>query len=445
MNVSSPLDQDDAPRKRTGILRVLSSLQDSPRFRLLWVSNMLFFGGAWTQTLVLAWLVFETTGSELLLSLFASVRLAPLLLGPFGGLLSDRFERVRLLFAACFWAIGAVTTVAVLATMGHTPYWVLLLAGLAIGLAQSPSQPARSALVLDLVGRENLSNANALTAMGMNITQVIGPAVGGGMISAFGAPAALWISAAWYVMSFVTLLPLRSVTGERHPHHESALRMITGGFRTILANRLTAGVLFVTLAANILLWPIYQAFMPVFAAEVLNLDAAGLGWLLTCAGAGGLTGAVIIASLGDFRYKGGLFVLGTGTWALLWTLFAISNSVPLSFVLMFMIGLASASFGVLQTTLLLMTTDPKLHGRALGVQELTIGVMPISALAIGVVAQQVGVAATALVSASLLVIAMLTLAIRMPDLVRFSGIPKQEPVIQRLVDTRTETPAGNAV
>jgi predicted MFS family arabinose efflux permease len=275
--------------------------------------------------------------------------------------------------------------------------------------------------VLDLVGRENLSNANALTAMGMNMTQVVGPALGGWMISAFGAPAALWISTGWYGVSLMTLLPLRTVMGVRQAHQESALRMITGGFRSILASRLTAAVLFVTLAANILLWPIYQAFMPVFAADVLNLDAAGLGWLLTCAGAGGLTGSVIIASLGDFRYKGGVFVLGTGAWAFLWTLFALSNSVPLSFVLMFGIGLMSACFGVLQTTLLLMTTDPKLHGRALGVQELVIGVMPISALAIGVVAQQVGVGGTAFVSASLLAASMLALAIRVPELVRFSG------------------------
>jgi len=161
--------------------------------------------------------------------------------------------------------------------------------------------------------------------------------------------------------------------------------------------------------------------MPVFAAEVLGLDAAGLGWLLTFSGAGALTGSLIIASLGDFKFKGGFFVFGTGSWALLWSLFALSGTVPLSFALMFGIGLMSASFGVMQTTLLLMTTDPALHGRALGVQELAIGIMPLSALLIGVVAQQVGVGPTAFVSSSLLVLAMLALAIRVPELLRYSG------------------------
>jgi predicted MFS family arabinose efflux permease len=162
--------------------------------------------------------------------------------------------------------------------------------------------------------------------------------------------------------------------------------------------------------------------MPVFAADVLHLDAAGLGWLLTCSGVGGLIGSLIIASLGDFRFKGALFVLGTATWGVLWSLFALSQSVPLSFVLMVGIGIMTAAFGVLQTTLLLMTTEPKLHGRALGVQELTIGIMPFSSLVLGAFAQRVGVGPTTFVAALLLVVSMVVLALRVPQLLRYSGI-----------------------
>lgn len=401
---------------------ILTSLQDSPRFRLLWFSNMFFFGGAWTQTLVLGWLVYETTESAFLLSLFTAVRLAPLLLGPIGGVLSDRFDRVRLLIAACLWALGAVSSVAVMVSMGYVPFWALVLGGFAIGLAQSPSQPARAALVFDLVGRENLSNANALNAMAINMTQVIGPALGGAMISTFGAAAALWISAAWYAISLLTLLPLRAEKRVTHADPEPLLRMLSGGFRMILSSRLSAAVLLVTLAANILIWPIYQGLIPAFAASVLDLDAAGLGWLLTCSGVGGLTGSLIIASLGDFRLKGGLFVLGTATWGVLWALFGLSESVPLSFVLMGGIGLLTASFAVLQTTLLLMTTEPGLQGRALGMQELAIGIMPFSSLVLGAAAEAMGVGPTTLVSGLLLAVVMLVVAVRVPELLRYSGI-----------------------
>jgi MFS family permease len=371
--------------------------------------------------MVLGWLVYETTRSDLMLAGFTAARLAPMLLGPLAGALSDRYDRVRMLAVACLWAFVAAVAVAALQSMADVPYWALVLGGLAIGLAQSPSQPARAALVMDLVGRQNLSNANALNTMALHMTQVVGPALGGAMISAFGAAAALWISAAGYAVSLLGLWPLRHADKAVRRESEPVRSMLTTGVRSILRNRLTAGVLGVTLAANVLLWPIAQSFMPVFAKESLGLDAGGLGWLLACGGIGGLIGSLVIAALGDFRFKGALFVFGTAGWAALWALFALSEQVVLSFALMAGIGLLSAAFGVLQTTLLLMTTDPAVRGRALGIQELAIGVMPLSSLTLGLAADYAGVAAATFVSALLLIVFLLVLALRMPQLPRYRG------------------------
>lgn len=416
----------DAPPSSTpGRAGPLASLRDSRGFRALWISNVFFFGGAWTQTMVLGWIVFETTRSELLLAVFAAVRLAPMLLGPLFGALSDRYDRVRLLTLACVWALGAAAVLATMRSLAPVPYWALVLAGLATGLAQSPSQPARSALVLELVGRRNLSNANALNAMAMNMTQVVGPALGGALISSFGAPVALWVSTGWYAVSLLALRPLRHTkraAGESQRDREPVLALLVDGIRAILRSRLAAAVLGVTLAANVLLWPVHQAFMPVFAKEQLGLDADGLGRLLTCGGVGGLVGSLAIAALGDFRFKGALFVYGTAGWAALWALFALSDRPALSFVLMAAIGVLSAAFGILQTTLLLMTTDPAVRGRALGVQELAIGVMPLSSLALGAAAETVGVATTTFLSALLLIAFLAVLAVRLPGLPRYEGV-----------------------
>ena len=408
----------------TAVGRTLGSLRDNRAFRLFWFSNLFFFGGVWTQTLVLGWLAWETTHSDFLVAVYTAVRLAPLLLGPFAGAFADRHNRVRLLIVAASWALVAVSAVATLASFGKASYWVLVVGGLAIGLAQSPSQPARASLVMDLVGRENLSNANALNSMALNMTQVIGPAVGGLMITGLGAPAALWVSTFWYAISLVALLPLREYGRVVGGHTGAALRMVTSGLRDLARNRLASTVLLITLAANTLLWPIAQSFMPVFAQESLGLDAAGLGWLLTCAGVGGLTGSLVIAWLGDFRFKGGMFVVGTAIWGTLWSLFALftrSHDTVVSFVLMTAIGVMSAAFGVLQTTLLLMTTDESLHGRALGVQELAIGIMPLASLALGAFAEHYGVGITTAVSAVLLVAAVAALGLWTPALFRYSG------------------------
>ena len=116
--------------------RTLGSLRDNRPFRLLWYSNLFFFGGVWTQTLVLGWLAWETTHSDFLVAMFGAVRLAPLLLGPFAGAVADRQNRVGLLVIACSWAPAAASAVATLASLGRASYWVLLVGGLTLGLAQ---------------------------------------------------------------------------------------------------------------------------------------------------------------------------------------------------------------------------------------------------------------------------------------------------------------------
>ncbi len=401
--------------------RVAFSLIAYPRYRLLWISNLFFFAGVWTQTLVLGWLVFEVTHSEFSVAVFTAARLAPLMFGPLSGVISDRFDRPRLLLFASAWAFVAVSVIALLVALDSISFWGLVFGGFCIGLAQSPSQPARFTLVVELVGRRSLSNANALNSIIIGSTQVIGPALGGAMIAAFGPAAALAISALWYLVAFLALWPLRHVKNSHHVEKEALPGLLKAGFRTVASDRLLTAVLTITFAANVFLWPIFHGFMPVVAKEHLGLSPQGLGWLLACAGTGNLVGAVIIAGFGDFRFKGGLFVLGTATWGALWAIFALTSSVPLSFVLMLLIGLAAAPFGVLQTTLLLMMTAPQVQGRVLGIQELTIGVMPIASLMLGSAAEAFGIAHVVLVSGTTLAAFLLLLPLRVPALLRYSG------------------------
>jgi len=412
----------------SGPFRAFHSLRTSSGFRLLWISNVFFFGGLWTQTLILSWMAFEITHSTFLVALLTTFRFAPLLLGPFSGVLSDRIDRRGMLIGTNMIALVASAVCAVLALLGEAPYPVLLIAGLALGLAQSPSQPARAALVFQLVGRENLSNANALNVLAMNGSQMIGPALGGALIGLIGAPAALAVSVAWYAVALVALWRLR--TPRVDPAHSggSAWRMLIEGFVTIGRHRVAVSVLLITLCANVLIWPIYQSFMPVFADDVLHLDAAGLGAMLMCAGLGGVIGSLVIAGLGDFRGKGALFVGGTALWGVLWVLFALSDSIPVSLLLLCGIGLVSAPFGVLQTTLLLMATPPRVQGRALGVQELAIGMTPIAAAVLGAIAQNAGVAITTLFSGCLLIVCVLGIAAAAPQVLRYHGFDPVEPI-----------------
>ncbi|MFC5268804.1 MFS transporter [Kribbella qitaiheensis] len=400
-------------------IRSFTAFARYPDFRLLWVSSLFFFAGVWTQTLVLGWLVYELTGSELQLAIFTAARLGPMLLGPIGGVVADRFDRMRFLLGTVVWELVAVSAVAILVMLGDITYWQIVVAGFMIGLAQAPAQPARFTLVLDIVDRRHLSNANALNTVALNMTQVIGPALGAVMISTLGVATALWVSATWYVISFATLWPIRHV-GRRTvlAGRASPFADLLEGIRIVLSHRTMAAVLFISLAANIFLWPVYQAFMPVFAKDILLLDAGGLGLLMTLGGAGALVGSLLIATLGDFAFKGKLYIFGTCAFGVLFALFALSTSVPLSMALMLGIGLASSAFGVMQSTLLLMLAPPGVSGRAMGLQGLAIGILPIATIGHGLAADAIGVSASTTISGIAAATLLIGVALWVPSLRR---------------------------
>lgn len=402
-------------------MRAGESFRASVDFRYLWSSSLLFAGGNWAVAITLGWLVFETTGSEFLLAVFTAVRLAPLWLGPVSGVIADRYDRVLIVKIASVWSFGVVVVLALSVSVGYEPYWLLVLVGLLTGMAQSPSQPARSSLTLEMVGRENIANANGLNSMAMGLMQGVAPAITGVIISTLGAAAALWFGSLWYLLAAAMVWRIGAISRTVRLEHEPILQMVVGGLRIILKSRLTSAVLTVTLVANFTLWPVYNSFMPVFAKDILGLGASGLGWLMLCAGLGSFSGAFVIASLGDFRYKGALFLFGTTIWGVGWASFALSDRILLSFVLMGIIGITSATFGVMQTTLMLMTSPPEVQGRALGIQELAIGAMPIGSLGLGAIAAGIGVSATTFFAASVLVVVLLVLAVRVPELARYTG------------------------
>src|SRR5690606_18558731 len=97
-------------------------------FRFLWLSTLFFIGGNWALTLVLGWLVFETTGSELLLAIFTAVRLSPMWFGPLSGLMADRYDRVLIIKIASMWSVAMSIALAVLVSTDSAPYAVLLVA-----------------------------------------------------------------------------------------------------------------------------------------------------------------------------------------------------------------------------------------------------------------------------------------------------------------------------
>ena len=423
MTVKTMLDQPppvttSKALPKAGKLRAFASIQTYPDFRYLWASSLLSTMGMLMQTVVLGWLTYDITGSAFLLALFTSARLSPMLLGPIGGVMADRVNRVRLIMALQALVVLTTLALAMLVMTGLIQYWHLLFGGLLLGLGGPLSMPARLSLVTDIVRQEDMSNAMALNVMSFQVTWIVGPGLGGILIRTLGVSNALWITAAIFIMSILSLLPLLKLSQGSNKSAASPMRDLADGFRMVMTNQMMLMVLAVTVSANLLVFPVLMAFMPVFAEDILNVGAIGLGALMAASGAGALVGAFVLASLGDVSWKGKAFVIGTGVSGLCMGFFGLSSSFPLSLVILTATGLGTAGFGVMQNALMMILAPPELRGRAMGILMLAIGITPFATLMHGAVASLIGVPLTTSLAGFLLALNMLAIYIWVPGIRR---------------------------
>jgi len=251
-------------------------------------------------------------------------------------------------------------------------------------------------------------------------SRIIAPAIAGWVIEAAGAEIALWFSAAWYVPAWLFLLPLRETVAQRAAGGGRLIADLRDGFRVAVQHGEVRAVLLASVAANMFAWPVVQGFLPVFAEQVLEVGAGGLGLLVAANGLGSLAGALSIAAMGDFPRKGRLFLAATAVFGLTLSAFALTDRMAAGLGLIFLAGLASAGFGVLQSTLMLLLSPEKARGRAMGVLMLSIGALPLALLAQGAVAAAIGVVATTAVSGVLLASTITLLALLTPRLWRLN-------------------------
>lgn len=382
------------PPPRPAYLATLDPLRRYVGFRLFWTSNLFFFISAGVQALVMGWLVYDLTHSTYLLGIYTAANLLPQLLGPLGGIAAERLDRVRLLLFTTSLSILTSLGIAGLSLTGSLEYWHLVVAGFVLGVTTATVLPALTTLVMDLVAPRELSVALALNNIAMMSSQAVGPIIGGLLLRHMSVGAPLAFAAGCSVVAILFLMKMER-TGPSSVSEVSPLRGMLEGFQVVLQDRTMMMVLLVTFLANVFGWPAFMTFMPVFAKDVLAIGPDGLGMLQTLFGLGALLGAAAIAAIGDFHWKGKLYLWSTAAFGLFYALFALSHSYPLSLLLLFAAGCAGSAFGVMQQALLLLLAPPAVRGRVMGVMMLAIGVMPLSSFVLGAVASRVGVQFTA--------------------------------------------------
>lgn len=387
-------------------------------YRWYMLGMLAMFSSVQMELLVRGWLVYDMTGSSLLLGLVTGVWGIPIVvLSLVGGAIADRVDKRRLLI---FTQLGTAFVTAVLSLLIYTEviqWWHFMVAALFQGVLFALNAPARMSIIPELVGDRGLMNAISLNSAGMNVTRILAPALGGILLAAIKADGVYFLILALNVVS-VAFLVVMSTEGRAAP----ALRQPWGadlreGLGFIRSNSTILSLLALALVPMIFAMP-YLYLMPVFAADVLKVGEAGLGWLMTMIGVGGLVGSLSIASLAGFRHKGWLLLALTSAFGISLALFALSHIFALSLVFLTLVGAASIGYMSLNNTLLQIGTPHHLRGRVLGLWSTTFGLMPLGALPVGAVAEVLGAPLTVGIGGLMVVLLTLGMGVLRPQLRR---------------------------
>lgn len=359
-------------------------------FRLLWVATLLSSTARWADMVVLGWLTLELTDSALMVGIVAGSKMAGYIAAPFMGVVADRMDRRVLLIVAAVVNLAVAALMLLLFAGGWLALWHVITLALISSVTWAIDNPARQALVPDLVGKEHLTNAIALNAVAVEITVVVGPALGGLLIPIMGMAGAYGLIAGIFLLDLAVLLRMKSVQHATPRTHESAGQSLIGGLNYVWHNATVLWLLVIACLLNLLAAPYRYAFMPLFARYILDAGPAGYGMLTAMAGVGALVAGLWVVSLGNVRGKGKLLVWSSLAWPASLLLFALSTWYSLSLALVFVAGLTQALAWTVIATLILGNTAQAMRGRVMGLRTGVVVALPFGNLLAGAVAERFG-------------------------------------------------------
>jgi MFS family permease len=346
------------------------------------------------------WLVYHLTQSALMLGIVGFTSQIPsFLLAPFGGVFVDRFPRHQILVGTQILAMVQSLALAALALSGVINIWQILALSLFQGLINAIDVPARQVFIIELVEqREDLANAIAINSIMFNGARLIGPAIGGLLISLVGEAYCFLIDGLSYIAVIWALLAMRFQPKEIPVIHGNSLQKIKEGFsyafhsppiRTILL--LSAIVSFMGMQ--------YTVLVPVFADKILKGNAQTLGFLMAASGVGALFGGIYLATKKTVIGTGRLVIIGPAILGVGIIVFSLSHFLPLSLLAMLFIGLGTILQMASGNIVLQTIVDDDKRGRIMSLFTMSfMGMIPFGNLMGGVFADRIGASNTLIIA-----------------------------------------------
>lgn len=367
-------------------------------YRLFFAGQAVSLIGTWVQQVAQGWLVLTLSDDPLWLGVVAAAQFLPVMvLGLFAGVLADVLPKRQTLLAVQVVMMVLAIALTVLTATGVVEVWMIIVLALLLGCANAVDMPVRQAFAIEMVGPRDVGNAVAINSAMFNGARVIGPAVAGLTIGAFGMATAFAINAVSFLAVIVSLAVMRDEqllrprliprprsVGAVMDNLAEGLRFVRHTPIVLLA--VTTVGLTATFGMN------FQVVIPPLAQDALGSDAAGYGFLMTASGLGALVAAVALVLSGKpraIRIPLGAIVLGVAS-----VLLAMSTSYPLSLLLMIPVGAGGIAMAATANATIQLAVPDGLRGRVMSVYTTVFSAsMPIGGLLMGVIASSLGILA----------------------------------------------------
>ena len=375
-----------------GLGRLLGHTFDSLRirnYRLYFAGQIVSVSGSWMQRVAQAWLVYHLSGSGLALGVVTGLQFLPVLVvGAWGGVLADRFDKRRLLLCTQT-AMGLLALALGLLTIsGLVQLWMVYLLALALGAVTASDNPARQAFVMEMVGRSHVMNAVSLNSAVFTLARIVGPAVAGLLINAVGTGWCFLVNALSFGGVLVALAAMRRQELLPWEPADRGRGGVLEGLRyawSSLDLRVPLLLMAVvgTLALN------FSVILPLVASQTFHGDAGTYGLLFSTLGVGSLLGALITAGRREPSRR--LLLLSLLAFGLFMLAAALAPSLWLELLMLVPLGVAAVIFQATSNSTLQVNTDPALRGRVMALYSVVfMGTTPIGAPIVGLVSQAAG-------------------------------------------------------
>jgi len=314
------------------------------------------------QQVAINWHVYILTQSPVALGLVGLMRVVPIIVfSLIGGAIADAHDRRRVLIvtqiAMMFFAalLGLWTITGII----NTPL-IYALAALTAAAGAFDS-PARQALYPNLVPKEHLTNAVSLINLGRQVASILGPTLAGFAIAAWNVESVYWINALSFLAVLAALVLMRTPAQKNLGASSVSVSAVGEGIRFVVKSPMILSTMLLDFLATF--FSSATSLLPIFATEILNVGAQGLGILYGAESLGALVAGAIVSLLGSIKRQGAVLLGAIAAYGAATAFYGMSNIFVLSFVLLAFVGAADTISTILRNTIRQLATPDHLRGR----------------------------------------------------------------------------------